>query len=230
MRMPCLSRPIRLAGHVGVDGLLAPQVVGLAVVDGPLRGLVEVGDVEVLVEQLAGSAPSRTRRPTRSGRWPSRAGAGRASSMRLDHVAVAEEVDLLDARRAVGDAGAGEQGVDRPAAARRRRRRSRPCRTGRAGWRVTPSRVTSARSITTTSAPASSRTLGGGRTHAGGAADDEGALALVAECVEQCHVDWSPGWVVWAWCRSGDDAADLEVDDRCPSRGRGSRGSRRRAR
>ena len=45
--------------------------------------------------------------------------------------------------------------------------------------------------------------LGGGGAHAGGAADDEDALAVVAEGIEQAHVRFSwKGWCVW-WIGGG---------------------------
>src|SRR5205814_2711950 len=47
-----------LARDVRADGLLAVVVVGLAVLLSPTRGLVEVGDVEVLVELLEVRLPA----------------------------------------------------------------------------------------------------------------------------------------------------------------------------
>ena len=59
--------------------------------------------------------------------------------------------------------------------------------------------------------------LGGGGAHAGGTADDERALAVVPECVEQTHDGAPLGSVsVSIIVRSRDDAADLEVDDGVP--------------
>ena len=58
------------------------------------------------------------------------------------------------------------------------------------------------------------RQLGGGGAHAGGATDHQDPLAVVAECIEQCHVVSPPD--ERRRVPSGDDAADLEVDDGVP--------------
>ncbi len=73
----------------------------------------------------------------------------------VDQVAVADEVDLLDAGRAVGDAGAGQQRVDRAAALVDGGVDRGLVGRGSRGWPSRPASVTSAKSITTTSAPAS---------------------------------------------------------------------------
>ena len=52
-----------------------------------------------------------------------------------------------------------------------------------------------AKSITTTSAPASCTSSAAARTHAGGTTDDEHALAVVAERIEKAHV--SSSWRDW---------------------------------
>ena len=148
------------------------------------------------------------------------------ASMPVDQVPVPDEVDALDARACRRRRRRTRTARAPGRRTRRRRRRSTPCRRGRAGSPSRPARVTSARSITTTSAPASLRQLGDRRAHAGGATDDERPLAVVPERVEQCPcrlsllVSMSVGRGVVG--RSGDDAADLEVHDARPSRGRGS--------
>ena len=50
---------------------------------------------------------------------------------------------------------------------------------------LAPGSFTSAKSMTTTSAPASCDQLGRGRAHAGGAPDNEDPLPVVAKCIEQ---------------------------------------------
>src|SRR5205814_9478090 len=95
-----LQKAVRLTGDVGVDRLLAPQVVGVVVVLGPRGGAVEVGDVEVGVElgQAVLPAHAGRRRDHADGRPGRQHGAGEHA---LAEVAVADEVDALDAGRAV---------------------------------------------------------------------------------------------------------------------------------
>ena len=56
---------------------------------------------------------------------------------------------------------------------------------------LTPGRVTSAKSMTTTSAPGVLGELGGRGAHAGRTTDDEDSLAVVPKCVEERHVIFS---------------------------------------
>ena len=104
----------------------------------------------------------------------------------VDQVAVAEEVDLLDARDAVGDPGAGQQGVDRSPAGvdggvdRRR--------VGEVDLdRLHPLEGDRGPVHHDDLGAGVEGQLGGGGAHAGGPTDDEDPLAVVSERVEQAH-------------------------------------------
>ena len=105
----------------------------------------------------------------------------------VDHVAVAEEVDLLDARRAVGDTGAREQRVDAAAAlvdGGVDRGLVGEVDRDRAGDPVDVHRGEVHRHDLGTGVD---EQAGGGVAHAGGGTDDHDALAVVAEQIEQGH-------------------------------------------
>src|SRR5436189_5958375 len=81
----------------------------------PLSAAVEIGRRQVLLDLLEVRFPTETsgRRDHRDGRT---ARQHAAVHHPIDQVAVAEKVDLLDAGRAVGNAGAREERVHRTAA------------------------------------------------------------------------------------------------------------------
>ena len=115
IRMPRFRRGRRAAGHVGPHLLLARQVAHPLVLLAPRRGLVEVVDLEELEDRVEVGLPAHA---GGRGDHPDRGAAGEGVLLEqpVDHVPVADEVDLLDPRRALGDTGAGEQRVDRSAA------------------------------------------------------------------------------------------------------------------
>ena len=116
----------------------------------------------------------------------------------IDQVAVADEVDLLDARGAVGHAGAREQRVDRAAAlvdgGVDRRLVGQVDVDGLGAGQRDLGEVHDH-----DLGAGALQQLGRGRAHAGGATDDDGALAVVAECIERRHVDLS-FWCVRSAC------------------------------
>jgi len=104
----------RLSGNVGADCLLARHVVGFAVLHSPLRRGVEVGDVEVFLQQREVLLPAQPgRRGDEADRRAARERVGGQQS--VDQVPVADEIDLLDAGGAVRDAGALRELGDRGA-------------------------------------------------------------------------------------------------------------------
>ena len=188
IRTPFLSSGYALLGDVEADGQLALEVVGLAVVERPLRRLVHVLDGEVLTEDLhvvvAGPTGPGGRRDE-----PDRAAPTEHPGVEhpVDHVTVAEEVDLLDARRAVGDAGAREQRVDAAAALVDRgvdRRLVGEVDRDRAG---DPGDVHRGEVHRHHFGAGVDEQTGGGVAHTGGGTDDHDALAVVAEQIEQGH-------------------------------------------
>jgi len=153
------------------------------VLDGPRCRLVEVLDGEVLLDQVEVGLPAQAggRRDEADGRARGQQ-VGREHA--VDHPAVAQEVDALDARRAVGDTGAGEQGVDRSTALVDR---------GIDGCLVGQIEHDGLHAVEGDGGAIHHHDLGagveeqrcGGGAHTGGAADHQGALPLVAEGIEQ---------------------------------------------
>lgn len=150
---------------------------------GPLRGGVEVGDVEILVQER------QVRFPPEPGRRRDEAN-GRAahelpaSQQRVDHAAMPDEVDLLEVRSAVGDTRAREQRVHRPAALVER---------GVDRRRVTEVNVHRLRAGKLDLGEVHHHDLGAcvvhklrdGCAHPGRTTDDERPLVVVAKSVEQ---------------------------------------------
>jgi hypothetical protein len=100
----------------------------------------------------------------------------------VDQVAVTDEVDLLDAIGAVGNAGAGEQRVDRAAALVDRRvdvRLVAQVEADRLRTRQRDRRVVHHHDLGTEVL----HQFGRRGTHAGGPADDQRPLAVVPECI-----------------------------------------------
>src|SRR5207245_1521861 len=131
---------------------------------------------------------------------------------KVDEVPVPDEVDLLDAGCAVGDTGTGEQRVDRTTAFGDRGIDRRF--VGEIELDGLDAGEGDVREVHDDDLGAGvQRELCGRGAHAGGSADDEHPLAVVPKCVELAHVIFS--WALGSrW--SGDDAADLEVDNGVP--------------
>jgi hypothetical protein len=115
-------------------------------------------------------------------------------------VTVADEVDPLDARRPVGDAGAGEEGVNRAAALVDGGINGRLLRKVQADG-LDASELDLCVVHHDDIGSGSQRQPGRRGPNAGGAAEDQDALAVESECIEERHRKISP------W--SGDDAARL---------------------
>ena len=183
---PLLEQREGLPGHVGADRLLGVEVVGVAVLDRPGRARVEVGRVEVVLDLGEVRLPAQT-----GGRGDEADGrAARQHPARqhaVDQVPVSDEVDLLDARRAVGHPGTGEQRVHRAAAL---------VDGGVDGVPVGQVHVDGLRAGQLHLGEVHHHDLGTGvlhelgrgRAHARGATDHQDPLPVVAECIEQCHV------------------------------------------
>ena len=127
----------------------------------------------------------------------------------VDQVAVADEVDLLDTRRAVGHAGAREQRIHPTTAG---------VDSGVDGGLLDQVDVYRLDAGQGDVGDVHDHDLGAGvpsqlrrgGTHPRGPADHQDPLAVVAECIEDRHL--SPPDP----SRPGDDAADLQVDDGVP--------------
>ena len=158
----------------------------MVVVLGPLRRLVEVADVEVLVQLGEAVLPTHAGgRRDHADRRPARQHV--AGEQLVDHVAVPDEVDALDAGGAVRDTGTREQRVHRTAALVDRRVDRRLVRQVQADRLHTRQRDLGSVHDDDLGARVLDE-LGRRRAHAGRASDDEHALALVAVGVEQAHV------------------------------------------
>ena len=159
------------------------EVVGLATVDEPGRGLVEVGDGQHLRElvQVRLPAQARGRRDEADGRTP-REHPGVEHP--VDQIAVADKIDPLEARGAVGHARAGQQGVHRAPAGVRRGVDRRPRRQVHADGCHPVQRHLRPVHDHHLSAGVEGQ-LGRGRAHPGGTAHHQHPLAVEPERVEQ---------------------------------------------
>ena len=130
----------------------------------------------------------------------------------IDQVAVADEVDPLDAGRAVGDAGAGQQRVDRTAALV-----DGGVDRGLLGEVQVDGLGAGEGDLGEVHhhdlGAGVERQLGGGGTHSGGTTDDEHALAIESECVELRHV-WISCVLVGGSGRAYETCATLRWADR----------------
>ena len=154
MRIPCLRSGNASRATYAQIACLVDHVVGLPVVHEPARRRIEVRDVEQLRELRHVGFPAEPGRSDEMKQIALPRGEHVLGQHAVDQVPVADEVDPLDSGRAVGDAGAGEERIDGPAALV-----DGGVDRGTLGQvhadRLDPGSVTAAKSMTTTSAPAS---------------------------------------------------------------------------
>ena len=185
--MPCLRNVHRLARDVRADRLLAPHVVGLA--RGPAPTATAASKSVMSRYSLSSGRFASQPRPAADEMKPiaePRVEVAARDEL-VDHVAVADEVDLLDVRRAVGHARAREQRVDRAGALVEGgvdRGLLAEVHVDRLRARKLDLREVHHHDL----GAGVLHELGDGRAHAGGTADHEGPLAVVAKGAECTHV------------------------------------------